>query len=80
MASKDVIMPVVESGMEKGYIVRWLKAAGEAVQAGEPLLEVESDKAIVAVEAPVAGLLARIDYGDDTEVPVGTVIAAIDTR
>lgn len=80
MASKDVIMPVVESGMEKGYIVRWLKAAGEGVRAGEPLLEVESDKAIVAVEAPASGLLARIDYGDDTEVPIGTVIAAIDTN
>jgi pyruvate dehydrogenase E2 component (dihydrolipoamide acetyltransferase) len=79
MASREIFMPVVESGQETGYIVRWLKAVGDAVVQGEPVMEIESDKAIVQIEAPTSGMLTRVDYGDETEVPVGTVVGSIET-
>ncbi len=51
-----------------GEVVKWLKQAGDAVQDGEPLVEVETDKAINEIEAPASGILARI------VTPVGTVV------
>ena len=63
------------AGMETATLVRWLKAEGEAVSAGEVLAEVETDKAIMEIEAPAAGTLGRIDVpGGSDEVPVGAVI------
>jgi pyruvate/2-oxoglutarate dehydrogenase complex dihydrolipoamide acyltransferase (E2) component len=79
MASREIRMPVVESGQETGFIVRWLKTVGDAVAEGEAVMEIESDKAIVQIESPGSGVLARIDFGDETEVPVGTVVGSIES-
>lgn len=73
----DVIMPMLGMAQETGKVVRWLKGDGDAVAKGEPLLEVETDKVTVEIEAPADGTLAAITAGDGAEVPVGTVIALV---
>lgn len=75
--SIDVIMPVLGMAQESGKIVRWLKSPGDQVKSGEPLIEVETDKAIAEIEAPGDGILSNIMAHDGDEVPVATVIAQI---
>lgn len=70
-------MPALGMAQETGTVVRWLKAEGQEVTKGEPLLEIETDKATVEVEAPASGLLAGITAAAGDEVPVGQVIAFI---
>ena len=52
-----VIMPKAGMSMETGKIVKWLKKEGERVETGEPLLEIETDKVNMEVEAMNSGLL-----------------------
>jgi len=73
----EVIMPKLGMTMEQGTIVRWLKEEGEWVEKGEPILEIETDKVVMEVEAPAAGILAGIRAGPDDVVPVTEVIAYI---
>jgi pyruvate/2-oxoglutarate dehydrogenase complex dihydrolipoamide acyltransferase (E2) component len=79
MPVKEIIMPAVESGQKIGFLVRWLKGAGDTVTEGEPVLEIETDKTVTEVEAPASGVLRDIRYDDESEVPVGTVVAVIHT-
>jgi len=53
----SVIMPALELAQETGKVIRWLKAPGDAVAKGEPLLEIETDKVTTEIEAPAAGIL-----------------------
>jgi pyruvate dehydrogenase E2 component (dihydrolipoamide acetyltransferase) len=72
----DVIMPALGMAQETGKILRWLKTDGEVVSKGEPLMEIETDKVTVEVEAPADGTLAlRAAEGD--EVGVGKAVAVI---
>ncbi|HEY3541299.1 MAG TPA: dihydrolipoamide acetyltransferase family protein [Gaiellaceae bacterium] len=73
----DVIMPMLGMAQETGKVLRWLKQDGEAVRKGEPLLEVETDKVTVEIEAPADGTLAGVRVPDGAEVPVGQVIALV---
>ena len=73
----DVIMPALGIAQEKGSLVSWLKKEGEPVTKGEPLMEVETDKATVEVESPASGLLAHVTAAPGDEVPVGQRIAVI---
>lgn len=73
----EVIMPALGMAQEKGTLLHWLKAEGDAVKKGEPLMEVETDKATVEVEAPATGTLASVTAGPGDEVPVGQKIALI---
>ena len=73
-----VIMPRMGQSMEEGRIVRWLHAPGDWVARGEPLVEIETDKANVELEAAVAGYLSAILVAEDTIAPVGTTIALIE--
>jgi pyruvate dehydrogenase E2 component (dihydrolipoyllysine-residue acetyltransferase) len=73
----DVIMPALGVAQEKGTLLNWLKAEGQAVTKGEPLMEVETDKATVEIEAPASGILANVAAFPGDEVPVGNRIAVI---
>ena len=73
----DVIMPALGMAQETGKVLRWLKAEGEAVAKGEPLLEIETDKVTVELESPAEGLLAGIRAGEGAVVPVGETIAVV---
>ncbi|MDZ4718778.1 MAG: dihydrolipoamide acetyltransferase family protein [Roseiflexaceae bacterium] len=72
-----VILPKLGNSVESSIIVRWMKQAGDAVSAGEPICEIETDKTTVEVVSPAAGvLLAQLfQVGDD--VPVMTSIALV---
>jgi len=73
----DVILPALGMAQDTGKIVEWLKAEGEAVTAGEPLVVIETDKAAVDLEAPATGILSRVAAQAGDEVPVAQVIAVI---
>jgi len=72
-------IPKIGLVMEAVKVVRWLKAVGDAVIAGEPLLEVESEKSIVEIEAAVTGRLTEILVQVDDEVTVGVQVAWIES-
>src|SRR5262245_6230429 len=71
----SVVMPALEMAQETGKIVSWIKKEGEAVTKGEVLLEVETDKAVVEVEATADGVLAAVKSREGDVVPVGQTIA-----
>jgi pyruvate dehydrogenase E2 component (dihydrolipoyllysine-residue acetyltransferase) len=73
----DVIMPALGVAQEKGTLINWLKAEGQSVTKGEPLMEVETDKATVEIEAPASGTLASVTASPGDEVTVGNRIALI---
>jgi pyruvate dehydrogenase E2 component (dihydrolipoamide acetyltransferase) len=73
----SVVMPALEMAQETGKLISWLKKEGETVAKGEPLLEVETDKAVMEIESPGDGVLAGIKVQAGTEVPVGQTIAWI---
>ncbi len=74
--SVEVKLPRLGQGMESGTIVRWLKAEGDQVEKGEPLFEVDTDKATQEVEAEASGVLLTIAVSSG-EVPVGETVAVI---
>ena len=69
-------MPRLSDSMEEGTIVRWLKSDGDVVSKGEPIAEIETDKATVTCDADADGTL-RIVAGEGATVPLGGVIATI---
>lgn len=72
-----IIMPKFEMAQEAGTISKWLKQEGEPVEKDEPILEVETDKINMEVEAPASGILGGISAGPGAVVPIGQVIAYI---
>src|SRR5262245_51054620 len=71
----SVVMPALEMAQETGKLVSWKKNEGEAVKKGEMLLEVETDKAVVEIEAGADGVLAGVTAKVGDVVPVGQTIA-----
>src|SRR5881628_2943060 len=71
----SIVMPALEMAQETGKIVSWLKKEGDTVSKGEILLEVETDKAVVEVEANADGVLAAVKSREGDVVPVGQTIA-----
>src|SRR5436309_87966 len=71
----SIVMPALEMAQETGKIVSWLKKEGDTVSKGEILLEVETDKAVVEVEATANGVLAGVKSHEGDVVPVGQTIA-----
>ena len=72
----ELVMPRLSDSMEEGTIVRWLKSDGDVVSKGEPIAEIETDKATVTCDADADGTL-RIVAGEGATVPLGGVIATI---
>jgi len=73
----DVTMPRLSDSMEEGTILRWLKQPGDSVAKGEPLVEVETDKATIVYEAEQDGVLAEIALEENGTAPLGAVIARL---
>lgn len=76
MASK-VIMPKLSPTMEEGQIARWLKKEGDKVSMGEPLAEIDTDKATMEMQALANGVLRKILIGEGESAPLGQLIAVI---
>ncbi len=74
---EPILMPTLSDTMETGHLIDWLKQPGDAVKKGEAIAEVETDKAVMDVEAFHDGYLAGPLAAADTDVPVGAVIGYI---
>ncbi len=74
---KEIIMPKMGFTMTESTIVQWIKREGDAVQKGEPIAEVTTDKVNMEVEAPESGTLAGLKYSEGDTVPVTEVIAYV---
>src|SRR3990172_5578771 len=70
-------MPALEMAQETGKLVRWLKREGEAVNKGEPIMEIETDKVTVEIESPASGTLGGVRAREGDVIPVGQTIAYI---
>ena len=77
MANMKVLLPQFGMGMQDAEIVRWLKAVGDKVDAGEPLVEVEAAKTTVEVPSPGSGTLTEILVGEGESADVRSHIATI---
>src|ERR1041385_2630184 len=76
MATK-VIMPKLSPTMEEGQIARWLKKEGDKVSMGEPLAEIDTDKATMEMQALSNGVLRKIIINEGESAPLGNLIAVI---
>src|SRR5918999_4771227 len=76
MATK-VIMPKLSPTMEEGQISRWLKKEGDKVSMGEPLAEIDTDKATMEMQALANGVLRKILINEGQSAPLGQTIAVI---
>ncbi len=79
MSVTPIILPKLGLTMDEGRLVAWLKKEGDRVEEGEILFEVETDKATMEVESPVAGYVRRLLAAAGDEIPVTQVIALIST-
>lgn len=73
----EVIMPALGMAQDTGKIIAWLKQPGDAVSEGDPLFEVETDKAAMEVQAQADGFLGQVRASAGEDVPVGQVVAII---
>jgi pyruvate dehydrogenase E2 component (dihydrolipoamide acetyltransferase) len=73
----SVVMPALEMAQETGKLIAWRKKEGDRVSKGEPLLEIETDKAVMEIEAQADGILAGIKASAGEDIPVGQTIAWI---
>ena len=80
MAITEVLVPQLSESVSEATLLNWKKQPGEAVQADEILIEVETDKVVLEVPAPTSGVLAEIVKGDGSTVTSGEVLARIDTE
>ena len=75
--SAEIIMPKMGDAMTEGKVVRWYKKAGEPVKKGEPVLEIETDKVNLDLEAEQDGTIGELAAGEGQTVPVGGRLATI---
>jgi pyruvate dehydrogenase E2 component (dihydrolipoamide acetyltransferase) len=73
----SIVMPALEMAQETGKLLSWRKKEGDAIAKGEPLLDIETDKAVVEIEAPADGILAGVKAQAGDVIPVGQTIAWI---
>jgi pyruvate dehydrogenase E2 component (dihydrolipoamide acetyltransferase) len=73
----EVIMPALGMAQETGKLVRWIKNEGDTVTKGEPLMEIETDKVTVEIEAPADGVLGGISAAEGEDIPVGQAVAYV---
>jgi len=74
----NIVVPEVGESIVDARVAKWLRKEGDAVSAGDPLVELETDKIDLEVSAPQAGVLKRIDRKDGEDVKVGEVLGVIE--
>lgn len=73
----DLLVPKLSATMESAVVLRWLKREGDKVRMGEPLVELETDKAAIEVEAPADGILESIAAPEGAELPIGAPLGRL---
>jgi pyruvate/2-oxoglutarate dehydrogenase complex dihydrolipoamide acyltransferase (E2) component len=76
----EVRLPQWGMGMTEGTVVEWLKSVGDQVAEGEPLVEIETAKAVDVLPAPASGTLVEIVAPADAVIPVNELLAVIETE
>ena len=76
--SANIVVPEVGESIVDARVAKWLRKEGDVVAAGDPLVELETDKIDLEVAAPQGGVLSRIDHRDGADVKVGEVLGVID--
>ena len=74
----DIVVPELGESIVDARVAKWLKKEGDRVAAGDPLVELETDKIDVEVGAPQAGVLSRIDRREGTDVKIGEVLGVVE--
>lgn len=80
MAKMDMVMPQMGESIAEGTILKWLKAVGDKVEKDENILEISTDKVDSEIPAPAAGVLVELRAREGDVIPVGQVVAVIDTE
>lgn len=80
MAQIELVMPKMGESIMEATIIKWLKQPGDAVEAEETILEIATDKVDSEVPAPEDGVIVELRFKEDDVVPVGEVIAIIETE
>ena len=75
----NIVVPQLGESVIEARVARWLKHEGDAISAGEPLVELETDKIDLEVSAEAAGILSRIERKDGDDVKVGEVLGVMET-
>jgi len=79
VARVDVIMPQMGESIAEGTLSRWLKKVGDEVKRDEPIFEISTDKVDAEIPAPSAGTIAEVVVTEGQTVPVGSIVAYIET-
>jgi 2-oxoglutarate dehydrogenase E2 component (dihydrolipoamide succinyltransferase) len=75
----EVVMPKMGESIQEGKILRWAKKVGDKIQRDETILEISTDKVDSEIPSPIAGVLSKILVPEQETVPVGTIIAYVET-
>ena len=75
--STEIIVPTLGESVTEATVSKWFKAVGDAVAADEPVLELETDKVTLEINAPTAGTLSEIVVAEGDDVEVGALLGTI---
>ena len=75
--SEKILVPVLGESITEATVAKWLKNAGDSVEADEPIVELETDKVNLEVPSPVTGVLAEINEKDGSVVEVGALLGSV---
>ncbi|WP_075484683.1 2-oxoglutarate dehydrogenase complex dihydrolipoyllysine-residue succinyltransferase [Candidatus Pelagibacter communis] len=75
--SKKIVVPVLGESITEATVAKWLKNAGDTVEADEPIVELETDKVNLEVPSPIAGVLTEINSQDGSVVEVGALLGSV---
>jgi len=76
----EMVMPQMGESIAEGTIVKWIKGVGDRVELDEDILEISTDKVDSEIPTPATGVIAEILIQEGTTVPIGTVLALIETE
>ncbi len=75
--SEKIVVPALGESITEATVAKWLKNAGDAVEADEPIVELETDKVNLEVPSPITGVLTEINSKDGSVVEVGALLGSV---
>ena len=78
MPEREFKLPDLGEGLTEGEVVRWLVAEGDAIVLNQPIVEVETAKAVVEIPAPYAGTVVKLHAGEGDTLDVGAPLSSVD--
>jgi 2-oxoglutarate dehydrogenase E2 component (dihydrolipoamide succinyltransferase) len=75
--SEKIVVPVLGESITEATVAKWLKNAGDTVEADEPIVELETDKVNLEVPSPITGVLTEINSKDGSVVEVGALLGSV---